>query len=58
MHHGRELGGTLLWAEGAYEPNTCTLRGTYPLRWERYSAQSGAGGEFRYLVVSVGASAG
>ncbi len=58
IHHGRELGGTLLWAEGTYEPNTCTLRGTYPLSWEGYSEQGGAGGEFRYLAVSVGGAAG
>ncbi|WP_406439965.1 hypothetical protein OHB00_32325 [Streptomyces sp. NBC_00631] len=61
IHHGRGLAGTLLWAEGTYEPNTCTLRGTYPLKWETYSEPSGAGGEFRefrYLAVSVGASEG
>lgn len=58
IHHGRELAGTLLWAEGTYEPNTCSLRGTYPLKWETYSEQSGAGGEFRYLAVFVGPSAG
>ncbi|MEU6369789.1 hypothetical protein ABZ876_29650 [Streptomyces sp. NPDC046931] len=57
MHHGRELAGTLLWAEGTYEPNTCSLRGTYPLEWEKYSEQGGAGGEFRYLAVFVGPSA-
>ncbi|WP_329330063.1 hypothetical protein [Streptomyces mirabilis] len=53
IHQGRELVGTLLWAEGAYKPNTCTLRGTYPLDWEPYSELDGAGGEFRYLAVSV-----
>ena len=57
IHHGRELAGTLLWAEGTYEPNTCSLRGTYSLRWETYSEQSGAGGEFRYLAVFVSPSA-
>ncbi|MFI5974870.1 hypothetical protein [Streptomyces sp. NPDC051452] len=57
MHHGRELAGTLLWAEGTYEPNTCRLRGTYPLEWEMYSEQDGAGGEFRYLAVFVDPSA-
>ncbi|MFJ6083903.1 hypothetical protein ACIQI8_21120 [Streptomyces sp. NPDC092369] len=56
IHHGRELAGTLLWAEGTYEPNTCSLRGTYPLTWETYSEQGGAGGEFRYLAVFVGSS--
>ncbi|WP_234539528.1 hypothetical protein [Streptomyces shenzhenensis] len=58
IHHGRGLAGTLLWAEGTYEPNTCSLRGTYPLKWETYSEQSGAGGEFRYLAVFIGSSAG
>lgn len=29
IHHGRELAGTLRWAEGTYEPNTCSLRGVY-----------------------------
>ncbi|WP_405953334.1 hypothetical protein OG588_40795 [Streptomyces prunicolor] len=53
IHQGRELAGTLLWAEGAYEPNTCTLRGAYPLEWEPYSELDGAGGEFRYVAVSV-----
>lgn len=57
IHHGRELAGTLLWAEGTYEPNTCTLRDTYPLTWETYSEQNGAGGDFRYLAVFVGPSA-
>lgn len=47
------LGGPLLWAEGAYEPNTCNLRGTYPLAWQPYSQQDGARGEFRYLAVFI-----
>ncbi|MET8447328.1 hypothetical protein [Streptomyces sp. NPDC005209] len=55
IHHGRELAGTLLWAEGAYEPNTCVLRGAYDLAWEPYSELGGAGGEFRWLAVHVGA---
>ncbi|MDH6217274.1 hypothetical protein [Streptomyces pseudovenezuelae] len=53
IHQGRELAGTLLWAEGTYKPNTCTLRGAYPLDWEPYSELDGAGGEFRYVAVSV-----
>ncbi|MET7943052.1 hypothetical protein [Streptomyces sp. NPDC005302] len=53
IHQGRELTGRLLWAEGAYEPNTCTLRGSYRLDWETYSELGGAGGEFRYLIVPV-----
>lgn len=56
IHHGRELAGTLLWAEGAYEANTCSLRGEYPLKWEPYSDQGGPGGEFRYLAVFVDSS--
>ncbi|XUL90688.1 hypothetical protein ACQ86D_32035 [Streptomyces galilaeus] len=54
IHQGRELAGTLLWAGGAYERNTCTLRGAYPLDWMPYSQLDGAGGEFRYLAVPVG----
>ncbi|MFC7825817.1 hypothetical protein [Streptomyces sp. NPDC057375] len=53
IHEGRELAGTLRWAEGAYEPNTCTLAGAYPLAWEPYSGQDGPGGEFRWLAVHV-----
>ncbi|MGV9343264.1 hypothetical protein ACWDSD_00390 [Streptomyces spiralis] len=53
IHHGRELTGTLLWAEGSYEPNTCVLRGVYPLAWEPYTELGGPGGEFRYLAVFV-----
>ncbi|MFE2966675.1 hypothetical protein ACFXKC_23980 [Streptomyces sp. NPDC059340] len=54
IHQGRELTGTLLWAEGAYERNTCTLQGAYLLDWEPYSELGGAGGEFRYVAVPVG----
>ncbi|MGW1888151.1 hypothetical protein [Streptomyces sp. NPDC001970] len=57
IHHGGGLAGTLLWAEGTYEPNTCNLRGTYSLDWEQYSVQDGGGGEFRYLAVFVTSSA-
>ncbi|MGW6795031.1 hypothetical protein [Streptomyces chartreusis] len=53
IHEGRELTGTLLWAEGTYEPNTCTLRGTYGLDWKPYSELAGSGGEFRYIAVPV-----
>ncbi|WP_406421668.1 hypothetical protein OH809_16525 [Streptomyces sp. NBC_00873] len=53
IHHGGELAGTLLWAEGTYKPNTCNLRGTYSLDWEQYSEQDGGDGEFRYLAVFV-----
>lgn len=54
IHQGRELSGTLLWAEGTYAANTCTLRGAYRIGWEPYSELDGAGGEFRYLALSVG----
>lgn len=53
IHQGLVLSGTLLWAEGAYESNTCNLRGTYPLDWQPYSQQDGARGEFRYLAVFI-----
>ncbi|MGW8969640.1 hypothetical protein [Streptomyces platensis] len=53
IHQGRKLAGTLLWAEGTYKSNTCSLRGTYPLSWEKYSEQGGVGGEFRSLAVFV-----
>ncbi|MER5669178.1 hypothetical protein [Streptomyces mirabilis] len=58
IHHGRELAGTLLWAEGAYAPNTCTLRGVYPLDWEPYTEVGGPAGEFRYLAVFVSPAPG
>lgn len=51
IHQGRELTGKLLWAEGAYERNERTLRGSYHLNWQPYSEQTGPGGEFRYLAV-------
>ncbi|MFC7885990.1 hypothetical protein ACFUVV_29545 [Streptomyces sp. NPDC057376] len=54
IHGGRELAGTLLWAEGKYVPNTCALAGSYALAWEPYSAQPGAAGEFRWLAAFVG----
>ncbi|MFG2950474.1 hypothetical protein [Streptomyces adustus] len=53
IHEGRILRGTLLWAEGAYAPNTRVLRGEYPLMWRRYSQLGGSGGEFCYLAVLV-----
>ncbi|MGW7281156.1 hypothetical protein ACWGIV_23230 [Streptomyces sp. NPDC054844] len=57
IHEGRELAGMLLWAEGTYERNTCTLTGAYSLAWEPYSRQNGPGGEFRWLAVFVGVPA-
>ncbi|MFJ4080912.1 hypothetical protein ACIP2Z_18320 [Streptomyces iakyrus] len=56
IHEERELSGTLLWAEGTYESNTCTLRGAYSLAWDQYSVQEGPGGEFRYLAVFISPS--
>ncbi|MGW2380451.1 hypothetical protein [Streptomyces lincolnensis] len=53
IHQDRELSGTLLWADGTYERNTCALRGTYVLDWRPYSRLPGPGGEFRYAAVSV-----
>ncbi|MFC9329516.1 hypothetical protein [Kitasatospora sp. NPDC057015] len=53
LHQGGELAGTLLWGGGDYPPNTRVLRGTYPLRWQPYSLQPGAAGEFRYLALFV-----
>lgn len=53
LHEGRTLTGQLHWGGGDYEPNTRTLRGTYPLNWQPYSLQGGPRGEFRYLAVSV-----
>ncbi|CAL9667261.1 hypothetical protein [Streptomyces sp. Tu 3180] len=53
IHQGRVLTGTLLWAEGAYKPHTCTLRGTYTLDWRPYAQVEGVSGEFRCLAVSV-----
>ncbi|MFI6011698.1 hypothetical protein ACIBAG_23270 [Streptomyces sp. NPDC051243] len=53
IHQGRRLAGTLLWAEGEYKDNTCALRGTYDLDWRPYSELGGAGGEFRWLAVSI-----
>ncbi|MFI9174179.1 hypothetical protein [Streptomyces lincolnensis] len=58
IHQDRELTGTLLWAGGTYEPNTCTLRGTYVLDWRPYSRLPGPGGEFRYAAVPVAADDG
>jgi hypothetical protein len=56
IHEGRRLSGTLLWGGGEYTPNTCHLRGTYPLTWRTYSEQAGVGGTFRYLAVPVAAA--
>ncbi|WP_455357093.1 hypothetical protein [Streptomyces sp. SYSU K217416] len=53
IHDGRTLSGTLLWAAGTYTPNTCVLRGVYPLVWHPYAELGGSGGEFRYLAVFV-----
>ncbi|MGW2938132.1 hypothetical protein ACWDA7_41480 [Streptomyces sp. NPDC001156] len=57
IHEGRTLSGTLLWAGGAYTPNTCVLRGAYPLVWRPYAELGGVGGEFRCLAVFVSPTA-
>lgn len=54
LHEGRQMSGALLWAEGAYPPNTRELRGTYALSWQDYSSlDDQRGGRFRYLAVEV-----
>lgn len=54
LHQGRELQGTLLWAEGTYEPNARALRGSYRLDWQDYSKlDDSRGGRHRYLGVEV-----
>lgn len=54
LHHGRNLLGTLLWAEGNYEPNTRILQGSYKLEWQDYARLDGRrGGELRFLAVEV-----
>ncbi len=53
IHDGRALSGTLRWADGAYEPATRTLRGTYRLRWQPYSQLDGPSGEFQLLAVHI-----
>ncbi|WP_327302787.1 hypothetical protein OG730_03715 [Streptomyces sp. NBC_01298] len=58
IHAGGEAAGTLRWANGTYQKNTCTLEGTYRLAWDPYSEQDGPGGEFRYLAVLVSPTAG
>lgn len=54
LYEGRKLGGTLLWAEGTYAPNTRDLRGAYPLKWRDYAAlDDQRGGRLRYLALEV-----
>ncbi|WP_326581803.1 hypothetical protein OIE69_44195 (plasmid) [Actinacidiphila glaucinigra] len=53
IHEGRTLRGTLLWAGGAYIPNTQVLRGVYPLTWRPYADLGGVDGEFRCLAVFI-----
>jgi hypothetical protein len=58
LHEGRQLGGTLLWANGSYPANTRDIRGAYSLSWQDYSDPQGqTGGPFRYLALEVRAAA-
>jgi len=53
IHEGRELSGTLRWAEGAFEANARQLLGTYVTNWTDYTAVGGANGDLRLLVLPV-----
>jgi hypothetical protein len=54
LHEGRQLQGTLLWAEGNYQPNTHELHGSYRLEWQDYSRlDASLSGQLRYLGVEV-----
>lgn len=54
LHEGRQLSGTLLWADGTYAPNTRDIQGTYALTWHNYwQLDDQPGGHFRYLAVEV-----
>lgn len=54
LYEGRQLKGTLLWADGTYAANTRGIRGTYLLEWQDYSDPDGQrGGPFRYLALEV-----
>lgn len=55
LHDGRDLGGRLLWAGGAYSRNTRELWGSYQLVWHDYERlDDSRGGRFRYLALEVG----
>ena len=64
MHESLSVGGTLDWAEktAVSTRKLCsapiTLRGSYRTGWRPYStpAPGLAGGEFRYLLLDVGAA--
>ncbi|WP_369251034.1 hypothetical protein [Streptomyces sp. R41] len=53
IHHGRELSGTLLWADGSFPDNTRVLRGAYMLAWRPYTQLEGSRNEFRCLAVFI-----
>lgn len=54
LHEGRELRGTLLWADGTYTANTRELRSAYPLKWQDYATlDDQRGGRLRYLALEV-----
>lgn len=58
LHDGRQLQGTLLWADGEYVDNTRALRGSYKVRWQDYQRlDDGSGGALRYLALEVAPSA-
>lgn len=58
LYDGRQMSGTLLWADGTYTANTRELRGAYSLKWQEYSNPDGQpGGRFCYLAVEVPAAA-
>ena len=64
-HEGHEVRGTLAWGPNAGRGTTkgrrslIELRGSYVTRWRDYSKPApGPGGEFRYLLLDVGAALG
>jgi hypothetical protein len=64
VHDGLELSGIRTWGpktgqgtmKGVEMP--IELAGSYSLRWHDYSSLGGSRGQFRFLVVGVGASCG
>ncbi|MGW4949741.1 hypothetical protein [Streptomyces parvulus] len=53
IHHGRQLSGTLLWADGSFPDNTRVLRGAYMLAWRPYTQLEDPSSEFRCLAVFI-----
>ena len=63
IHEGRQVSESLTWSRRAAAGTTrgresaIELRGRYVSRWAHYSqATEGLGGEFRYLLLDVGAA--